>query len=84
MSDNSGGAEPSSKRQKPSADCAGRVALITGITGQDGSYLAECAALPACARLAPLPRRRKHSASLALEEGSAAAQAAPARRPGSC
>ena len=53
MSDNSGAVEPSSKRQKPSADCTGRVALITGITGQDGSYLAECAALPACA---PLPR----------------------------
>jgi len=34
-------AEPSSKRQKPSADCTGRVALVTGITGQDGSYLAE-------------------------------------------
>jgi len=24
-----------------SIDCRGRVALITGITGQDGSYLAE-------------------------------------------
>ena len=62
MSDNSGATEPSSKRQKPSADCTGRVALITGITGQDGSYLAECAAFPACARLAPLPRR-KHCTS---------------------
>ena len=41
MSDNSGATEPSSKRQKPSADCTGRVALITGITGQDGSYLTE-------------------------------------------
>jgi len=34
-------AEPTSKRQKPSADTNGRVALVTGITGQDGSYLAE-------------------------------------------
>ena len=82
MSDNSGVTEPASKRQKPSADCTRRVALITGITGQDGSYLAECAALPACARLAPLPRR-KHCTSRSCW-GSAVAQAAPARRPGSC
>jgi len=33
--------EPPGKRPKPSTDCNGRVALVTGITGQDGSYLAE-------------------------------------------
>ena len=40
---------PGAKKQKTSTvpaedavdDCPGRVALITGITGQDGSYLAE-------------------------------------------
>jgi len=33
--------QPSRKRTKISEDCTGRVALITGVTGQDGSYLAE-------------------------------------------
>ena len=73
-------------------ESAGRVLVVDDETDlaescayflERAGYEAECAALPACARLAPLPRRRKHSASLALE-GSAAAQAAPARRPGSC
>jgi len=79
MSDNSGGAEPSSKRQKPSADCTGRVALITGITGQDGSYLAECAVARLCPprSAAPPPQAQRQPSTGGLCCGSGCTCAPP-------